>query len=515
MKICTRVLTSALLVIFFSAPLSAEFLDQPDTYASSLTTNSGAPVYDWQLANMVKMWIADAGYANMFFMFNQCYAGGMMDDLAAKLNGTGDVALMGAARHNETSWGLSDGVNPAPGSSLGQKGFTQPEDYYAKELGEEIARTGDDAQTGKQMADNAASQDVGASAGRGNRTEHPQSTFVGNGANIKLGKKSDGTDVASRHAILFMGKPDGERHWNDLERARAAFMAQGYTDADMVVLAGDGNSGKSGGAKPAYVDGAGTRMGLFDAFKAIGPKMNNMEQFVFWASDHGNRDTTARALDRSIADPVKQPVPATVSDTTGKWRIDKMMIRDLNRKGTKAFASVILDTQIPDLTANYLQLYLNRKKLKLDSVTPVYALDENPDLDGYEFYYSVPGPSKKNPKRGLRKVNKLEIGWKSDAITMFEPYMLYTAQIGIHVNTQPDKKTKKKKPKKPNAGKKKNKNKPTLRNLTGNYMMEGVASDIQGLCTTVNVDTVIQNPNIQIFKQDKMLVVTLFNQYDW
>jgi hypothetical protein len=147
-----------------SLSAQAEFLDQPDTYSSSLVTSSGGYIYDWQLANMIRMWVADAGYANMIFIFNQCFAGGMMDDLREKLLGTGDVALMGAARHDETSKGLPDGFAATDQSR--RAGFERPEDFYAKEIGEEMARSGNNAPTAKQIADNAASQDLVREGGK-------------------------------------------------------------------------------------------------------------------------------------------------------------------------------------------------------------------------------------------------------------------------------------------------------------------------------------------------------------
>ncbi|WP_143597825.1 hypothetical protein [Thermococcus thioreducens] len=100
------------------------FYDQPPDYASSIVTSSGGYIYDWQLANMINMWIANrTGYANMVFIFSQCFGGGMIDDLKEKLKGTGDAAFLSASRHNEASWGLADGYTPSSWPEMAKRGF--------------------------------------------------------------------------------------------------------------------------------------------------------------------------------------------------------------------------------------------------------------------------------------------------------------------------------------------------------------------------------------------------------
>ena len=343
-------------LLCFCSSHANEFNDQSDQYASSLCTNSGGYIYDWQLANMIKMWVADSGYANMIFVFNQCFAGGMMDDLTEKLSG--DVALMGAARHNESSIGLSDTF--VADNSTEDKGFSRPEDYYAKEVGEELSQTGNNAPTAKQIAQNAASQDlareggtyINGSARPATSSEHPQYTSVGNGDNIKIGKKSDGvSDVASKHAILFAGHSNGMRHWNDVDRAYKALKdKQGFSADNICVLSGAGPGGKrpDGSNIPAYVDGSGTKKDLFDAIKALKDKMNPNEQFIFWASDHGNRERTAKALDKAITDPIKQTVPPppaiTVTSDPNMWDLDDSFLQTIRTDPNNVpFVSLIID----------------------------------------------------------------------------------------------------------------------------------------------------------------------------
>ena len=98
-----------------------------------------------------------------------------------------------------------------------------------------------------------------------------------------------------------------------------ALVGQHGFDADHVsVLVGGGPEGtKSDGSEvPDYVDGAGTKNDLFNAIKNLKDKMNANEQFIFWASDHGNRERTETALNKAITDPVKQTIPPSTTSSS-------------------------------------------------------------------------------------------------------------------------------------------------------------------------------------------------------
>lgn len=416
------------LALMVCSTVRAEFQEQPNTYASSLTTNTGVPVYDWEFANMIKMWIAQPGYDSALFFFAQCFGGGMLDDLREKLLRTnGNFAGTSASRHDESSWGLSDG------STWPEKGFDKPEDYWAKELGEEMAKTGADARTISEMSGTAANEDVRGP--NGTKKENPQSTSLRNGGAVKLGKKADGTAVASRHAIMFMGKPDGERHWNDLDRAYNALKAQGFTDGEIVVLAGNGTTKSDGSAAPAYVDGAGNKTNLFDAIKAIGPMMNPNEQFVFWASDHGNRERTETALNRVITEPNRQTVPPANHPKLGLWDCDVRMVRAARLPDSTRFVSLVLDEHFPPSQCTLVRLYFNRQPLELTGVQAVEGYDDDPDIDGLELLFEIP----RNVPFTSR--NRIEIEWlgaQSTPITPLDPFLIRAAQIGVSITTRTD-----------------------------------------------------------------------------
>lgn len=413
-----------------------EFADQPPTYASSLVTSSGGYVYDWQLANMFDMWIGEAGYANLVFVFNQCYAGGMMDELGEQLDG--DVAMLGAAAHDDVSSGLGDNYDPQRYPSWQEQyGFDRPEDFYAKEVGEELAKTGDDAPTMRELAETAETENYdgpqGPDAKNGEDFEQPQTRFLGRGGDVKIGKTADGSDVQSRHAILFAGDADGMRHWNDVDRAyKALTEQQGFAADDVQVLVGGGKDSTrpDGSPAPDYIDGAGTKQELFDAIESVSAEMNENEQLIFWASDHGNRERTERALDRAVRDPVKQTVPPrhTASRGSDNWDLDEAFLGDMSRDpDNQPYVSLVIEPEdLRDSTEEVefwldVSVFVDDRELRVERVEPVVALDADPDLDGFEVVAPV-------PESLLESENRIDVGWRGDP-EAFRPYVVHTLQI--------------------------------------------------------------------------------------
>jgi len=408
------------------------FYDQPNDYASSIVTSSGGYVYDWQLANMIRMWIANrTGYANMIFIFNQCFGGGMIDDLKEKLKGTGDAAFLSASKHDEPAWGLADGYTPASWPEMVKRGFTRPEGYYPKEVGEELAKTGKDAPTIKEIAKRAEQQDARGPYGLGFK-ETPQYTSVGNGDNIKIGKKADGSDVASKHAILFAGDADSKRHWNNLDRAYKALKKHGFTDANIIALAGNGKTLPNGTNVPSYVDGPGTKKALFEAIINMSKKMNKNEQLIFWVSDHGNRERTETALDKAIKDPVKQTVPPKrTAKRPGQisWDLDEEFLKVIKvDPNNQPYVSILVEAtpvviEYGEYFLENIKLYVNENELELGLIEPIVAYDEEPDLDAYELVYLV-------DERILREENLIEVEWAGDP----EMFVEYTI-LGLMIST--------------------------------------------------------------------------------
>ncbi|WP_258083761.1 hypothetical protein [Thermococcus thermotolerans] len=408
------------------------FYDQPSSYASSLVSSSGGYIYDWQLANMINMWIANrTGYANMVFIFNQCFGGGMIDDLKEKLKGTGDAAFLSASKHDEPAWGLADGYTPASWPEMGKRGFKKPEGYYPKEVGEELARTGKDAPTMKEIAKRAEQQDSRGPYGLGFK-ETPQYTSIGNGDSIKIGKKADGSDVASKHAILFAGDANRRRHWNNLQRMYDALKKQGFTDGDIIVLAGDGKTTPWGSSVPNYVDGLGTKKALYEAIVNVSKKMNKNEQLVFWVSDHGNRERIELSMLKDIVDPVKIPVPpkkTAKSPEQISWDLDEEFLEVLRMSpDNQPYVSILVEAtpevmEYGEKMFGNVVLYVNGKRLELAFVEPIIAYDGEPDLDAFELVYYV-------DEGILGEENLVEVGWSGDP-EMFIKYSI----TGLMIST--------------------------------------------------------------------------------
>ena len=420
-------------VVLYSEKCSY-FYDQPEDYASSIVTSSGGYVYDWQLANMINMWIANrTGYANMVFIFNQCFGGGMIDDLKEKLKGTGDAAFLSASKHDEPAWGLVDGYNPSASPKIKEKGFEKPEGFYPKEVGEELEKTGRDAPTMKEIARRAEMEDIKGPYGLWKKDiEQPQYTSIGKGDSIKIGKKADGSDVASKHAILFAGDANRKRHWNNLQRMYDALKKQGFTDGDIIVLAGDGKTTPWGSSVPNYVDGPGTKKALYDAIVNISKKMNKNEQLVFWVSDHGNRERIENALVKSILDPVRQPVPPKrTAKRPGQvsWDLDEEFLRVMALDpDNRPYVSILVEAtpeimEYGEKMFSNVVLYVNGKRLELAFVEPIVAYDGEPDLDAFELVYYV-------DEGILGEENLIEVGWSGDP----EMFVKYTI-LGLMIST--------------------------------------------------------------------------------
>lgn len=409
------------------------FVDQPDTMSSSISMYYTNSVYDWELANMVKMWIADAGCDNMLFFFNQCHGGGLIDDLTATLGDAGDIALMAAAKHDEPAWMLDDTWTPSDESTA--MGFDQPRSYYSYALGQQLARGGSDAPAAHEMAVNAEANDLAAEGKkdwngtkRTTKVEHPQAEFVGEGRDLKIGRNADGTKVTNTYVIMFAGEPDAATV-NDVDQAYKAFTdGQNIPKENITVLMGQGPEKNlpTGQKPPDYVSDYGARDDLFDAIKALGSKVGPNTQFIFWVNGHGDNDKTTLYLDRAIADPIKVPVPARpaasgeAEDTNIALDPDFLDAVRGNQAGNP-YIGLFVDTQFNPDHANDLTLDLNGESLTPQSVLDVHALDDQPDLDGYQILFPMPDVNV------LQLDNTLDVGWQNP--DTFTPYTLFGFQI--------------------------------------------------------------------------------------
>ncbi|ASJ13152.1 hypothetical protein A3L14_09750 [Thermococcus thioreducens] len=283
----------------------------------------------------------------------------------------------------------------------------------------------------REIARRAEQQDPRGPYGLDSK-ETPQYTSIGKGDSIKIGKKADGSDVASRHAILFAGNANRRRHWNNLQRMYDALKKQGFTDGDIIALAGNGKTMPNGTNVPSYVDGPGTKKALYEAIVNVSKKMNKNEQLVFWVSDHGNRERIENSLIKSILDPVRQPVPPKrTAKRPGQisWDLDEEFLKVVKLDpNNQPYVSILVEAT-PEV-AEYgekmfrnIVLYMNGQMLELTMVEPIIAYDDEPDLDAFELVYYV-------DEGLLTQENLIEVAWLGEP----EEFIKYSI-TGLMIST--------------------------------------------------------------------------------
>ncbi len=375
------------------------FYDQPETMSSSIVTKNGTYIYDFELANMLKMWIGD-NHSNMMFIFQQCFAGGMADDIVEMLNGS--ISVLSASRHDGFSWGYPDRVSP-----------------FTKEVIERLRNNSSavDAFLGAERYDEFGPYGRPLYNPDENVLEHPQFVSEGDGGNATVGRATDGSEVKSRHAIIFGGDNDAEEYWANIEAFYDLLKSKGFTDEDIVVLA---DSGRSVGRD--YVDGPGTKQALWNAIRDLSSKMNESEQLVFYVTDHGNLEQKSRALNRVINDPVRQPVVPEEDEIRfgDEWVLDDNFLDALNLTDeNEPYIGIVISFSpeydvfnkstgkpVNDRFIDEITLYFNGEPLFPEHYQEMYALDTDPDLDGYEVIF----PLKEDL---IMKRNKMEISHRS------------------------------------------------------------------------------------------------------
>jgi hypothetical protein len=233
------------------------------------------PITDNEFAIMARGLLVKNGNTNTrgaSFLFEQCFSGGMFDELSTQLGN--EVRWVGgaAARHDESSWGEGDSDSFAL-------------DYWTKSL--QLAMQENDSMINTvnlaRLLDEAGPTY--------DNKEHPQSIYRNGGQNIN--HRTIG--ASSHNAILWAGHANGERHVNDIKimynTIRSAYQDTG--DPFTITILGD--SGDLGlPAMPA------TKANLEAAFAAMASSMGPDADFLFFASDHGGTDTYWQSDRRTI-----------------------------------------------------------------------------------------------------------------------------------------------------------------------------------------------------------------------
>lgn len=251
------------------------FVDQPVNKASTLiSSTSGEVILDWEFATMARNLLIKNGATNArgaIFLFEQCYSGGMLDDLLERMSTTVRWVGGSACRHDQVSWGQKNSAPfPLDYWVMGlDQALNLPELFFSDRMIEYInwARILDP---------------VGPN---GDGKEEPQSIYRNGGQNIRH-KESIPQSNGGHNAILWAGKADGVRHINDIRVLYYRLVDEFQATGDPFSIIVLGNAADLG--IPAMPATKANLQAAFDALEAIqGPN----DDFLFFASNHGGCDT--------------------------------------------------------------------------------------------------------------------------------------------------------------------------------------------------------------------------------
>jgi len=223
-----KLLRPALIVLMLLS-LCATAVAQSPYAMGTLTANDGRDIYDWELAQLISIFIG-TNYESMIFAFTECYGADKFDDLL----GLPNTALL-------------SGSSPGRTSQYGG--------YHRALAGALVPGTTTDAAHAAGVAGSK-----------------PGDSPTKAGTNVPVG----GTQ--STHVLVWAGKPNSLDQ-ADINDIRGHFNGPNQT---VTVLAGDGTG----------ADGAATLENLVAAMFGIGLMMNPGEQFIFFGTDHGDLDDT-------------------------------------------------------------------------------------------------------------------------------------------------------------------------------------------------------------------------------
>lgn len=239
-----------------------------DTH-SNLVDKDGNKFSDDDFAKLMSGLLLKDGKANAKdakFLFQQCFGGGMLDDLdsafGAKLKWIGGSA----SAHDQVSFGGTDPTQPDAWTKALLPGITNKDPK--KTLATDLAN----ARRNDRAAVTQAKPVVGINpkTGKPNTPEDPQTITRNGGETITL----PDADAKSHHAIIWTGMAEA-RHLADSAGVQDALNKQWGPDSKTVTR---------------HV--VNTVAGLKSVVEELKKVMNADEQFFFYSTDHGQLTTT-------------------------------------------------------------------------------------------------------------------------------------------------------------------------------------------------------------------------------
>lgn len=290
---CRRL--AAVLALVALAATARLGMAQPVNDAALDCAPGNGVITDADFASIMAGALIKSGKANVadsVFLFQQCYGGGMIDNLSSAFGTVVPWVAGSASAPNQLAIGqLSPaeavGGNFFPTESTVPMTAASPGSFWTNALTPQIsatsnvldsintANTDDPVATGK----NASYQLNGTTY---NIAETPQSSS-GNGGN-----KSVFTDPAAStfRAILWAGNPDSARHPNNITAMyNALSTAWSKVNSNIMILYGSFGAGTAPGGVTWKSNGAATRTNLVNAVGSLG--ITSSTEFLFYATDHG------------------------------------------------------------------------------------------------------------------------------------------------------------------------------------------------------------------------------------
>jgi hypothetical protein len=259
---------------FANLTAQGQLAPEPPNVSATLAGLDGEQISDGEFAESILLAITKDGKSNVRdakFIFQECFGGGMLSKLKRYLDDLNVIWVGGSAStFSQPSWGKTSEAPDSFTESLAVQLQTDPQQSLLTSL--EIARIGDPF----------------AADGR----ETPQTDASFNGDRITLPDKA----AKSHHAIIWAGTATDPRHVHDARlMANAAGNAWGDNQLgappnpndSIDVFMGDGSNpgGFPGIANVHPADGGDLNTVLAN----LAAKLNNNEEFFFYATGHGGQ----------------------------------------------------------------------------------------------------------------------------------------------------------------------------------------------------------------------------------
>lgn len=254
----------------------------PDAGARARSLQAEGIVFDFELARALDVALA-GGFDEAHYQFNQCFGGGMIDELfdAATYPAitAGDMSAASASRHDEPSWSHGGGC-------AGGSGYGWP---YSRVVGPPLPFPSRLAFLFGERFDAFGPYRRGF--------EDPQYQSTGLGGDFRRIGLGPGAMPPFHRALLFVGEPTGRADYAaDVRRIHQKLRARGYAAADIQVLYGAGGANLlcqapiGGGVIPFT---RATRNDLIAPGAAIDDLVPagsvGTDEYYLWFHDHGSR----------------------------------------------------------------------------------------------------------------------------------------------------------------------------------------------------------------------------------